>query len=369
MASARSEKRTKAIALAHKLVVVDGLSRGEAARALFTAGLYEGARAYPSSGWITALLRSYWARRESQTREMPEAKATIPAAHLLDTPPVAGERIADTFGVREYTFGMLTDEPGPDVRLPVFDGEPRLTGDWVICGDVHLPTTDFALAERMLETARELDMRRLLIVGDLCNFEAFSKYEHLVPPPAFETEIRVAVRLMARLAQHFEEILLVLGNHEHRLLRRSNGNINATMLGHILNAAGGKLRVSPYSHAVIESGGQKWRATHQRNYSRVKGRLADQLAQKYQANILSFHQHHVSVQRDTWNRYTVIDAGGLYDDSKMGYVKLVDSNMPVMARGFVLLVGGVGHLFTPYMSMTAWPVLVAGLRAQRMGSV
>lgn len=272
---------------------------------------------------------------------------------------------APALGVREYTFGALTDEPGPDVRLPVFDGEPHLTGDWVVCGDLHLPTTDFALAERMLETARELDMRRLLIVGDLCNFEAFSKFEHLVPPPDFETEVRVAVRLITRFAEHFEEMVLVLGNHEHRLLRRSNGNLTATMLGHILSAAGGKLRVSPYSHAIIESGGQVWRATHQRNYSRIKGRLADQLAQKYQSNVLSFHQHHVAVQRDSWNRYTIIDAGGLHDDSKMAYVKLTDSNMPVMARGFVLLVSGVGHLFTPYPTLTNWPVLVAGLKAAR----
>jgi hypothetical protein len=63
------------------------------------------------------------------------------------------------------------------------------------------------------------------------------------------------------------------------------------------------------------------------------------------------------------------DVGGLHDDSKMAYVKLTDSNMPVMARGFVLLVGGVGYLFTPYPTLTNWPVLVAGLRAQRMGSV
>lgn len=272
---------------------------------------------------------------------------------------------APALGVREYTFGSLTGEPGAEVRLPVFDGEPHLAGDWVICGDIHLPTTDFALAELMLETARELDMRQLLIVGDLCNFDAFSQFEHLVPPPAFEIEVRIAVRLMAHFAEHFEEMVLVLGNHEHRLLKRSGGHIDATMLGHILNAAGGKLRVSPYGYAIIKSGEQIWRATHQHNYSRIKGRLADQLAQKYQCNILAFHEHHVAVQRDTFNRYTVLNCGGLHDDNKMGYIKLVDNNMPVMARGFVLLVEGIAHLVTPYDSMTDLPVLVAGLKARR----
>jgi len=281
----------------------------------------------------------------------------------IQYPRENGGRTGDNDYVRTYTYtGLMHDEL---VRIPVFDGEPHLTGDWVICGDVHLPTTDYTLAEQMLNMARTLELKRLLIVGDLLNFDAFSAYEHLVPPLPLEAEVQVAVRFMAQLAERFDEILLVLGNHEHRLLKRTNGNISATMLNHILNASAGKLRVSPYAYAVIESGGQTWRATHQRNYSRITGRVADQLAQKYQCNIISFHQHHVGVLRDTWNNYTIIDGGGLHDDTKMAYVKLVDSTLPSMARGFVLLVNGVGHLVTPYASMTDSNALLTGLKKKR----
>lgn len=83
MPPARKPKRAKAVALAHKLVVVEGLSRGQATRALVEAGLYEGARDYPSSGWITALLRAHKERRESRTRELLETKVTPPAGRLL----------------------------------------------------------------------------------------------------------------------------------------------------------------------------------------------------------------------------------------------------------------------------------------------
>ncbi|GIV82580.1 MAG: hypothetical protein KatS3mg051_1934 [Anaerolineae bacterium] len=271
------------------------------------------------------------------------------------------------FGVSTYTYTALNDN-GETLRLPVFDGEPKLEGDWVVCGDVHLPTTDYELAETMLRVARDLGLKRLLIAGDLINADAFSLYEHVVPPVSFEDEVRVAVRVVSAWCDWFDDILLLMGNHELRVIRRSNGNINATMLGHILNAGHGKLRVSPYSHAIITSGGQVWRVTHQRNYSRITGRLADQLAQKYQCNIISLHQHHVAVQRDTWNRYTVIDGGGLHDDHKMAYVSLVDNNMPTMARGFVLLVHGTGHLITPYVGMTDLDVLVTGLRMRRQPS-
>jgi len=263
--------------------------------------------------------------------------------------------------VRTYTYtGLLHDEP---VRVPVFDGEPCLTGNWVVCGDVHLPTTDYELAEQMLNMARKLELKHLLIVGDLLNFDAFSTHEYLVPPLSFEEEVQVAVHFMARLAEWFDEMVLVLGNHEHRILRRNNGNVSASMLGHVLNASAGKLHVSPYAYAVIESGGQVWRATHQRNYSRITGRVADQLAQKYQCNILSFHQHHVGVLRDTWNKYTIVDGGGLHDETKLAYASLVDSTLPRMARGFVLLIDGVAHLVTPYASMTNTNVLLTGLGA------
>jgi len=269
------------------------------------------------------------------------------------------QQVAQTYGIKTTTFAAQT---GEIYMLPVFDGEPRLSGNWIVCGDVHLPTTDFDLAERMLEAAKCLNIRNLLIVGDLVNMEAFSQFEHIVPPPPFEVECKVAARFVSRLSEHFETMMLVLGNHEHRLLKRNNGNINATMLGHILSAASGKLQVSAYAYAIIDSYGTIWRATHQRNYSRITGRLGDQLAQKFQCNIITFHQHHVAQLMDTWGRYVVIDGGGLFDDSKMAYVKLIDSNMPAMARGFVILAYGTAYLMTPYPALTDWEVILAGLQ-------
>ena len=322
-------------------------------RASGTSGWRAIAAALARQGWDSALLTE--GRIKGALRDWPRLKQRYGADNHL----------AQALGVREYTFGALDANAGGITVLPVFDGEPRLAGDWVVAGDFHLPTTDFSLAELLLRTAQELNIRKLLIVGDLCNFDAFSRYEHIVPPPAFEVEVRIAVQLMSRYATHFDDIVMVLGNHEHRLLRRSNGNLSSTMLGHILGAAQHKMRLSPYAYAVIESGGQLWRATHQRNYSRTTGRVADQLAQKHQSNILAFHEHHAAIQRDTWNRYTIVNCGGLFDDAKLAYVRLEDSTMPGMARGFVLLLDGCAHLITPYQTMTNWQALIAGLKVVR----
>jgi hypothetical protein len=249
----------------------------------------------------------------------------------------------------EYVFEGLDTE---SVKLPRFTGEPHIYGDCIVAGDFQLPTTDFEFAEKILVVARALNIKTLLIVGDWVNMDAFSKYDHIVPPIPFTTEVSVSVQLMQRYAEWFDTIWLALGNHEHRLVRLMKGDISGSMLGRLLSAGRGKLRVTPYSHIIIHSGDQVWRATHQSNYSKLKGRVGDELAQKFQVNVLVHHQHHASKMMDRYGRYVIIDNGGLFDVDKMSYVKLRDSTSVGMTKGFTVLLNGTGHLITPYPAFT-----------------
>lgn len=260
----------------------------------------------------------------------------------------------------EYVFAGLDTE---SVQLPRFTGEPHIEGDCIVAGDFQLPTTDFEFAERILTLGRALNIKTLLIVGDWVNVDAFSRYDHIVPPIPFAMEVAASVQLMSRYAEWFDTIWLALGNHEHRLVKLMKGDISGSMLGRLLSAAHGKLRITPYSHIVIHSGGQTWRATHQVNYSKIKGRVGDELAQKFQCNIINHHQHHASKMMDRYGRYVVIDNGGLFDVDKMSYVKLRDSTSVGMTQGFTVLLNGVGHLITPYPAFTdlgLWLALVGG---------
>lgn len=238
------------------------------------------------------------------------------------------------------------------ISLPVFTGFWKVSGDWLVCGDVHLPTTNFALAYDMLETARYLGIKNLAIVGDLLNMDALSKYEHIMPPVRFADEVEPAIDMLAEYSGWFDQIKMVLGNHDHRLMKSLRGDFKADWYARILDAANGKLEISPYSHMELKSGKEKWRLTHPGNYSRVKGRVADTLAQKYQCNVVTFHEHHVAKMRDTFNRYTLINGGGLFDHEKMAYVMLVDNTSPIMCNGFVVIQNGTGEIVTPYPSFT-----------------
>lgn len=61
-----------------------------------------------------------------------------------------------------------------------------LKGDAMIVGDVHVPTTDYQLA-RMVGTIAEKHMtapRKLIIAGDMFNFDSFSLYAPVVRAPS-----------------------------------------------------------------------------------------------------------------------------------------------------------------------------------------
>ena len=270
------------------------------------------------------------------------------------------ESVSDPF--KTYVF-RGKDETSQ--MIPVFTGEEHIHGDCIIVGDVHLPTTDYELSDLMLTVARKTGIRQLVICGDLLNFDAYSKYESIIPPLSFQTEIEAALTTVGRWAGWFDDMLMGLGNHERRLLKYNRGAMRADALGKIIAVASERLRISTYSHVIIHSGGQIWRATHQRNYSQIPLRVGRELALKTQMNIITQHQHHVAKGRDKFNRYTVIDGGGLFDEEKMAYVMLEDSTSPTMCRGFVVLVNGVAHLITPYRSFTDLSVLLAGLSVQR----
>src|SRR5690554_4400415 len=59
-------------------------------------------------------------------------------------------------------------------------GEPlTLSGDWIVVGDVQLPTTDidFAMLPALVAERYLTAPRRLLIAGDLLNMDFVSKYD------------------------------------------------------------------------------------------------------------------------------------------------------------------------------------------------
>lgn len=247
-----------------------------------------------------------------------------------------------------------------DVDLPEYKAvEPEYDGSWIVVGDVHCPTTRWDLLQLLGQFATKhlkRGERRLLIAGDLVNFDALSAYDHVVPAVTLKQELAAARAVLNYVLSVFDHVLIIQGNHDMRLLRYMQGAVDAGDFGRLISdfAHDPRVTITVQTQAIIRSAGVPWRVTHQRNYSKIAGRVADELAQKFQMNIISWHEHHTAVMRDRYNRHTLINGGGLFDERKLAYVNLVDSTSGGMSNGWVLVKNGVGHLVTPYPTMTDW---------------
>lgn len=254
-----------------------------------------------------------------------------------------------------FVYGV-DDEPEQPVAW--FTGQLRLSGDFIIVGDIHAPTTDWELAERMLAVAEHhlSTPRQLLIAGDLLNMDAISRFPDRTPPVPLRQELRAANKFILRMLTVFDHVYAFMGNHDVRLQYSLQGDITIRQFARLITDAYESIVFSPYSDVYITSGGQQWYVPHQTNYRQNKLSVADDLAARKWMNIITTHQHHSAVGRDKGNNATIVDCGGLHEPLQMGYAQLNPSTRPCMTKGFVLLRNGCASLLTPYPTMTDWDV-------------
>lgn len=235
-------------------------------------------------------------------------------------------------------------------------GEPlSLTGDWLIVGDVQLPSTDydFAILPAVIAEYHLRKPRQLLIVGDLVNMDCFSAYENEIGLPAFRQEIDAARQLIGEWERVFDRIVWLAGNHERRISKRTGGAILMQDLAQMINT---RIETSNFDRAIIHTPTGDWLAAHGTDYSVNQLSVGDWLAGKHRMHIIGHHQHHLAIG---WNRYkqnVIIDNGGLFNEWYMAYVRLDTSKKPNMMQGFTMLRGGFPDVFSrePFTNWGRW---------------
>jgi hypothetical protein len=259
---------------------------------------------------------------------------------------------------RVYRYRTQYSQAETPREFQVVDlGQPlTLEGDWMIVGDVHVPTIDYGLARLMVQVAKKhLTHPRLLIAGDYFSQDQFSKYEPAIAGPSWKQEQAAGKKLMDGWLEDFDEIVALMGNHDRRLTKKLDGAMDGVDIYRMLTHDP-KLAVSNYGWCTINTNAGPYRVTHPTQYSVKQLALADELALKYQCHTISFHEHHLGVGFDRFGRYLVVNGGGLFDASQFAYVNLDDSKSPVMKSGFVLLKNGTPYLFgkAPFTDWSAW---------------
>ena len=240
------------------------------------------------------------------------------------------------------------------IELPRYDIKPILQGDHMVSGDWQLPAMNYKLFDLHVEVAKQnMDTPKFAVIGDLVNLDRMSSYDSRVPVESLQTEINLAKGALERL-MNVGDVKVFQGNHEYRWSRNLEGVLDILSFWELVQHGmkTGSIQIFAETSAWLHSGKQKWLLTHQRNYSRIKGRVANQLAMLRQTNVICFHQHHFGGIASDNGLYAAFDNGGLHDDSLMDYPHMYDSTMPRMTNGFNMVRDGIGHQFTPYEQMT-----------------
>ena len=262
-----------------------------------------------------------------------------------------------------HATGKLTPEinlPLVVANLPKYDQAMRLAGDFMIVSDVHAPATDWALASRVAQVARRWlkPPRRLLVIGDLMNFEIFSRYEALLPMPSLTVELEAARYAIQLWQQTFSEIYLTLGNHDYRWVKSLLGAYEEDTIIDLLyallhNPSG--LKVSIYPYLMVDTPTGLWHLSHIKNYSQVPLSVARKKANRHKdRHVLLAHQHHIGMALDESGCYMLSDLPMLGDPERLAYVGLGDSNAPMMKQGFGMLRNGTLTLFSNNPAWTDW---------------
>ena len=295
-------------------------------------------------------------RTETVLREWEQASAGDPKltmmqhAHLMNIP-------YEIYRARMDTARRAREIKG---KIEYSLGQPlKLSGDWMIVGDVHSPFTDYDFATLVSMVARKQlpkSARRLLVAGDFFNMDVFSRYPHLVNAPTWAQEREAAKGLIDEWLNTFSEIVFLMGNHDRRLQKFVAGAFDETDIFALVKANPSLVKASNFGWCTIDTPGGIYRVTHPMNYSINQLGVADVLAQKYGQHVISFHEHHLSAGYDRYKRYVVINGGCLVDPGKLAYVSLDDSKSAGMAAGFVMLRNGAPYVFgkAPFTDWDRW---------------
>ena len=233
-------------------------------------------------------------------------------------------------------------KPAP---FEIYNKAPRLEGDALVMADCHVPFHDAAWCNRVIAHALKRGIKQLILAGDFVDWAAFGIYGRLVEVNAHE-EIGAARDFFEAL-QDFERVVVILGNHEMRLIRQLNYKLGAQELTPFFASHPG-LVVTDYHWCTLRSGGQNWRISHPKNAHMKPCSVATRLvAKSVNTHVAVGHDHVCGAIKTEDGKHWAISTGVCLMPKKLDYTTLVDNTRWEIAQGALIIRDGYPELLTP----------------------
>ena len=217
-------------------------------------------------------------------------------------------------------------EPAAIIHESIY---PRYTeplvyeGDALILPDLEAPFHHAGFVNRCLSLANAWKIPHCVVAGDALHFASLSAWEPAwsldqldeLAGPNLGMELRIASKTLQALAEQFDSVDLILGNHEGRLIRVLGAVFQPDWMLRLLGLDG-KWRVSPFYFSKVLSAGVPYLIEHPKTTAiGAPGVLAD----KFQAHILMAHSHKVGMTTSRSGRWQGWHIGCCVDEERLPY--------------------------------------------------
>lgn len=236
-----------------------------------------------------------------------------------------------------------------DSQRPKFNAPPQINKSCLVIGDAQAPFHDAQFLNKIKKVTFAYGVKTCIWCGDMIDFHAISIFLSQ-KKTSIEEELVEDEIALGQIADGFDDVLWVAGNHDERMSRMLTEWIPIDRLRLMLRLDD-LVKTTDYYYCFI---GKQWMATHPKNSSVIPARIPSMLAQKYQRNTISFHGHLNGMVM--YNDFWCIDAGVVCDPDRLEYSSVRQSTRPKVQRGAVLMLKDHQGVFHPRVlnDLTDW---------------
>lgn len=213
--------------------------------------------------------------------------------------------------------------------VSVTTGYPTL-----VINDIHTPIHDPVWTEQALVAAHKFECRTLIIGGDLIDANTISKYvgAEYRRRADLEGDLAAAEGLIKIFDGMFDKIYYTLGNHSQRLIMKMGGEVTLQRLLKMVYTSE-KFKATERHYLILNG---NTRILHPRSYSRIRGKLTADYAQRYQCHLITGHHHHSASTLSADAKWQVVENGCLAQINEFSYAEYAMMGMPEMCNGFAI---------------------------------
>lgn len=251
-----------------------------------------------------------------------------------------------------YSLTKLKEKIKDTNEINISDKPERIHSERIgILSDLHVPYHSERWLARAIETFWKLKIDQIIVNGDFIDLGTISRHlgNYYRNRMDVEVELKIASKILDILAKSFKSIIFLSGNHSIRAIHKMGGEISLQSFYKMIGSHE-NVRVSSYSYAYVN---KTVVVGHPRQYSRIRGNLAQKISQSWQKNIILGHEHHSAMSASADNKFQAVAVGCLADISKIEYNVREINDMPRMNNGFAAIIGERIILFDKF---TAWEI-------------